>query len=94
MEIYEYLPGLLHAKTMTIDSAWSVLDTANFDRRSFELNYEVSFATTDQAFTSRLRELQSSYLRESLRIDPDQWRNRSALRRLWENTARLFAPLL
>lgn len=94
VQIYEYRPGLLHAKTMTIDAAWSLLDTANFDRRSLELNYEVSIATKDRVFTSRLRELQQSYLRESVRIDPDRWRERGAFRRLVENSARLFAPLL
>lgn len=94
VEIYEYRPGLLHAKTITIDSAWSLLDTANFDRRSFELNYEVSFVTRDEAFTSRLRELQMSYLRESERIVSERWRNRAAFRKLLENSARLLAPLL
>ncbi len=94
VEIYEYRPGLLHAKTVMIDSVWSLLDTANFDRRSFELNYEVSFVTRDQAFTSQLRELQMSYLRESERIAPDRWRDRAAFRKLLENSARLLAPLL
>ena len=94
VEIYEYRPGLLHAKTITIDAEWSLLDTANFDRRSFELNYEVSFSTRDEAFTSQLRETQLSYLQESERITPDRWQQRSAIRRLWQNSARLLAPLL
>ena len=94
VEIYEYRPGLLHAKTVTIDADWSLLDTANFDRRSFELNYEVSFATRDEDFTAQLHELQMGYLRNSERIAPDRWRNRAAYRRLLENSARLLAPLL
>ncbi|WP_207215746.1 phospholipase D-like domain-containing protein [Pseudolysobacter antarcticus] len=35
--IYEYLPRMMHAKTMTIDSKWAVLGTSNFDYRSFFL---------------------------------------------------------
>ena len=94
VEIYEYLPGLLHAKTVTIDAGWSLLDTANFDRRSFELNYEVSIATRDERFTSQLRDLQMAYLQDSERINPERWRERATFRRLLENSARLLAPLL
>ncbi len=94
VEIYEYRPGLLHSKTITIDGQLSLLDTANFDRRSFELNYEISFATTDIAFTSQLRNLQMQYISDSDRIDKNQWCQRSDYSRFVENTARLFAPLL
>ncbi len=92
--IYEYHPGLLHSKTITIDGQLSVLDTANFDRRSFELNYEISFATTDKTFTSQLRDLQMQYISNSDRIDKNLWSQRSAYSRFMENTARLFAPIL
>ncbi len=94
VEIYEYRPGLLHSKTITIDGQWSLLDTANFDRRSFELNYEVSFSTTDITFTSQLRDLQKQYIADSDRIDKNQWSQRSEYSRFVENTARLFAPIL
>ncbi len=94
VEIYEYRPGLLHSKTITIDGQLSILDTANFDRRSFELNYEISFATTDITFTSQLRDLQMQYISDSDRIDINQWSQRSSYTRFIENTARLFAPIL
>ncbi len=94
VEIYEYRPGLLHSKTVTIDGELSLLDTANFDRRSFELNYEISFATTDITFTSQLRDLQMQYISDSDRIDKNQWSERSDYSRFVENTARLFAPIL
>ncbi len=94
VEIYEYRLGLLHSKTITIDGELSLLDTANFDRRSFELNYEISFATTDKKFTSQLRALQMQYILDSDRIDKDQWAKRSTYVQFLENTARLFAPIL
>ncbi len=94
VEIFEYRPGLLHSKTITIDRRWSLLDTANFDRRSFELNYEVSFATTDSTFTSQLRDLQMQYISDSDRVDKNQWSQRSDYSRFLDNTARLFAPIL
>lgn len=94
VEIYEYCPGLLHAKTITIDRAFSILDTANFDRRSFELNYELSFTTTDREFTDELRTLQSEFIKESEKVEKRQWSQRGSVERFKENVARLFAPLL
>ena len=54
-EIYEYLPGLLHAKTMLVDGAVGMIGSANLDRRSFELNFEennILFA--DPAFAAEI----------------------------------------
>jgi cardiolipin synthase len=47
VEIHEYVGGLLHTKSMTIDDDMTLIGSANMDRRSFDLNYEntCSFAT-------------------------------------------------
>ena len=62
VEIYEYRGGLLHAKTFCFDGHLSIVATANLDRRSFELNYEVSIVAFDPDFTAELRALQERYL--------------------------------
>lgn len=41
VRIYEYLPRMLHAKTVVIDGRWATLGTANLDYRSLFLNYEL-----------------------------------------------------
>ncbi len=46
-EVYDYLPAMIHAKLMTIDSQWSVVGSTNFDHRSFALNDEVNLAILD-----------------------------------------------
>jgi cardiolipin synthase len=94
VEIYEYQEGLLHAKTFTFDGKHSIVATANLDRRSFELNYEVSIVVPNEAFTRQLRALQERYLDDSVRVDPDDWRTRPLWRRMAENVAGLLAPLL
>ena len=40
VHIFEYLGGLLHTKSLTLDGAITLIGSANMDRRSFELNYE------------------------------------------------------
>ena len=40
IRIFEYLPAMMHAKTIVVDDAWSVVGSANMDERSMELNAE------------------------------------------------------
>jgi len=94
VHVHEYGPGLLHAKTMTVDRHLAFVGSANFDRRSFELNFEVNVLVFDSDFASRLRFLQRGYMSESTAVDPDRWRTRSVGRRVVENVAGLFSPLL
>jgi cardiolipin synthase len=92
--IHEYHKGLLHAKTMTFDRSLSVVSTANLDRRSFELNFEVSLVVYDEDFTGQLRFLQKSYIHDSHRVDAEQWRRRGVPLRLIDSAASLMSPLL
>ncbi len=94
VSIYEYRSGLLHAKTLSVDRAISVVATANMDRRSFELNFEISIIAFAHEFTSRLRAVQQSYIDDSDRIDLAEWCQRGWRHRLWENTTGILAPLL
>ena len=41
VRIYEYVPRMLHAKTMVVDGQWACIGTANMDYRSFFLNHEI-----------------------------------------------------
>ncbi|MBL8246377.1 MAG: hypothetical protein JNL89_19420 [Rhodanobacteraceae bacterium] len=41
VRIFEYLPRMLHAKTIVIDDSWSMVGTANLDYRSLFINDEL-----------------------------------------------------
>lgn len=94
VRIYEYQGGLLHAKTVTVDRDLAVVSTANLDRRSFELNFEVTLLVYDDDFASQLRFLQSGYIAASRPVDANRWRLRRAPLRLIENAAGTLSPLL
>jgi cardiolipin synthase len=79
IEIYEYQPTMMHTKTMVVDSAWSMFGSANFDNRSLELNDEMNVAVSDKTLAARLLQDFEQDLRGAQRLDPDQWRQRSAL---------------
>jgi cardiolipin synthase len=89
VEVYEYQPTMLHAKTLTIDGAWSAVGSANFDNRSFQLNDEATLCVTSDAFAARLTEQFERDLEVSERIEPDRWVGRGPLQRAGETVLKL-----
>jgi cardiolipin synthase A/B len=69
-EIYEYSPGMIHAKLMTVDGIWAVAGSTNFDHRSFALNDEVNIAFFDRAIAAHLADSFERDLGESRRLTP------------------------
>jgi cardiolipin synthase len=92
--IHEYRAGLLHAKTITVDRRLAMITTANLDRRSFELNFEVSTMVYNSNFASQLRLMQKNYIDESDRVNATVWSHRGWPRKLVENGLGIFSPLL
>jgi cardiolipin synthase len=94
VRIQSYGGGLLHTKSVVVDEQIAMFGTVNLDMRSLWLNYEVSLFVYDAGFGARLHALQERYLVDCTPIDPAAWRQRALPRRLVENLARLFSPLL
>ena len=94
VEIHEYDKGLLHAKTMVVDREVFMIGSANLDRRSLELNFEVSLLGSCRQFASQLRFLQMSYMNDSHPVDTARWLQQAWHRRLVGNAAGLLSPLL
>jgi cardiolipin synthase len=86
--------GLLHTKSVTIDGATSLFGTLNMDPRSLRLNFEITLAIYDTAFTRQLRQLQMHYLEQSDWLALDRWNERGVGTRVLENLAKLLSPLL
>lgn len=93
VRIFEYGPRLLHSKALLCDDDFAILGSANFDHRSFRLNFEVSVMFVDAGLVAELGALLEQ---ECDRCTPVE-NNRS--RPLWrarlpEALARLVSPLL
>jgi len=94
VRVHEYVGGLLHTKSMTLDEDVTLIGSANMDRRSFELNYENNILFYDKDLTAEMRCRQDMYLASSHEVkmaDVEAW---SVGRRLWNNTAAMLSPLL
>ena len=84
VEIHEYRPALLHAKTMVIDSMWATVGSTNLDRRSFELNEELNLVVYNAAIARRLEQVFVKDLEESRPVTYERWRNRGFIARMLE----------
>lgn len=94
VKIYEYVEGLLHTKSLTIDGTVSLIGSANMDRRSFDLNYENNILFADSPLTKQLRQRQQQYLDQSNQISIEQVNDWPITRRLWNNTIAMLGPVL
>ncbi len=93
VKVFEYGPRMLHTKALLIDDAIVVLGSANFDHRSFSLNFEVSVMFDDRTLATRLARHLEAELQHAQTVTPAT--DRPLLReRLPEALARLLSPLL
>ena len=88
IEIYEYCPTMLHAKTLTVDETWSSVGSVNFDNRSFQLHDEVTLCVQSERFAGELHEVFERDLENSERIEPGEWRERPITQRARENVTK------
>lgn len=90
LEIFEYQPALLHAKTVVVDDSWATIGSTNLDNRSFALNDELNVAVYDPRFARRLAEVFERDLQHARRVDHETWRRRGLKERIMET---LVLPL-
>jgi cardiolipin synthase len=91
VKIYEYQPTMMHAKTVVVDGAFSVVGSSNMDVRSKELNQENVLAILDTGFAKQLEDTFFDDLKNAKEIDLEQWRRRGPLKKLTERVSALFA---
>ncbi|MFI5000266.1 MAG: phospholipase D-like domain-containing protein [Reyranellales bacterium] len=83
-------PPFDHSKLMMIDDAWSLIGSANWDTRSFRLNFELNVEMNDAGFARRLGEMtRSGRLLTLAELNGD-----SLTLRLRNGAARLLQPYL
>src|SRR5262249_11019185 len=94
VKIYERQDGILHSKTMVVDSVWSITGSSNFDYRSVLFNDEVDAVVLGSETGEHLSTLFLGDLENATPIDAHTWRKRSTLTKLREQFWRLWEKLL
>lgn len=93
-KIHSYDKCMLHAKTLVVDDALACVGTANFDNRSFRLNFEVMAVLYGKKYASELAERFAKDLEDAHEVKRRTLKEEHALVRLAESAARLASPLL
>jgi cardiolipin synthase len=88
VRIFEFEPAMMHAKTAVVDTAWSIVGSANMDERSMELNEENVLGIADREFARSIEEGLSADYTRSREITLERWRRRSMLRKALERLAK------
>jgi len=94
VKIYEYQPGFMHAKCVTVDTETASVGTCNFDIRGFQLNFEVNMMIYSRDDVLKLENEIKDMIGNSKKIDYDTFRKRWVGKTVRESIARLFSPLL
>ncbi|APZ92528.1 cardiolipin synthase [Fuerstiella marisgermanici] len=94
VKIFEFRGGVLHAKTLTIDGALSLVGSTNLDLRSFDLNYENDILLRDDAITAAIIDRQREYISQSDPVTMEHVHSWSYSRRILNNVVVTIGPIL
>lgn len=91
VQIYEYLPTMLHSKIMVVDGVFSTIGSINFDNRSMRKNAEANVVVYDRAFAASVEDVISGDLDSTQQFTKERWRKRGLLARVGELFFGLFS---
>ncbi|MDA9981873.1 cardiolipin synthase [Gammaproteobacteria bacterium] len=94
IKFFKFDNGFLHQKVQLIDQNISMVGTANFDNRSFRLNFELTVLVLDQAFATEVERMLEDDMAHSLPLDVEELKAQSFWYQAPRRIARLFAPAL
>lgn len=94
IRIYRYAAGFLHQKVLVVDDDLAALGSANFDNRSFRLNFEVTLAVVGRDFAAEVSAMLERDFEDSFMVGPDDYAALSLPVKVGARIARLLAPIL
>lgn len=93
-EVYIYDKGFLHSKVIVIDGEILSVGTANFDIRSFKLNFEVNAFIYDRLLAIKQVKLFERDKQDSYLLTKEITQNYTLWERFKQQFSRLFSPIL
>ena len=93
-QVYLYEEGFMHQKVILVDDAYAGVGTANFDNRSFMLNFEITCLAHDAAFCADVEAMLEADLARSTRLTEEDLTGRPFLFRLAAQSTRMLSPVL
>lgn len=94
VKVYRYQGGFMHQKVLLMDDNIAGVGTANFDNRSFRLNFEITLLVHDPAFNKQVAEMLEADLHRSRQVSLKEMDNKPVWFPFAMAIARLFSPVL
>lgn len=94
VRVFEYLPSMVHAKTVVADGRFAGVGTLNFDNRSFAFNDETMLLVLDDDFGTRMERLFVEDLQFAREFDLATFRKRPLKEKVKERAAAMISRLL
>ena len=90
---FRHGPGFMHQKVMLVDDDYCAIGTANFDNRSFRLNFEITMVFHGHAFAGQVAEMLTRDFAASTPAAAHELDNAGFWFSLKVRVARLMAPV-
>lgn len=92
-KFYRYKDGFMHQKVLLFDNRAACVGSANFDNRSFRLNFEITAVVVDDSFVEKVEAMLLDDFSKSVLVEADEFSKQPYLFRLAVRLARLTAPI-
>ena len=93
IKVYRYQGGFMHQKVLLMDDRISGVGTANFDNRSFRLNFEITMLIDNPDFAKQISDMLQADMQHSRKVYKEDVKT-SLPWLLAMGIARLMSPLL
>lgn len=94
VQIYEYMPGFIHAKVFVSDDDTATVGTINLDYRSLYLHFENGIFIYNNSEIDKIERDFQHTLTKCHKVTLIEVKKRSMLTKIVGNVMRLFAPLM
>jgi cardiolipin synthase len=93
ISFFRYTDGFLHEKVMLIDDEVASVGTANFDNRSFRLNFEITGIIADHDFSLSIKKMFEDDFASARQMQDEDFIKRTFFSRFLSSLSRLLAPI-
>jgi len=94
VRVFRYRGGFMHQKVLLMDNTVAGVGTANFDNRSFRLNFEITLLVRNEGFAAEVDHMLRADLARCREVSRAEVDGKSVWFHLAMSVARLFAPVL
>jgi len=94
IQFYRYQDGFTHEKVVLVDDSLSAIGTANFDNRSFRLNFEITALIGDVGFTRETEQMFEDGFARCRLMHGGDYDNKSFWFKFAVRVCRLMSPVL